>query len=428
MASIYSRKGTAQIWIKFAHPHTGEAVRQSLGITDAARARIAAKKIDALCLLARPEVASMALPEGLLLAAGLGLPSTSNAPIAGELPISEIVPRYIAFCRAENSAHHFASKLSILRRFFGSALVPFPEGNGSRPVITPAISATHLSQIDVSVVQRHIDGLSRPAPRRSPRRKRRGPSKDEPPPVSIDTRRHHRSVFLQLWHYAMTSGHLPPQNAHAKNPMAALPSYLETDREVLFLSETDIARQLEILEGDPLHIAVATMIFAGVRRSEALQLRPEDVNLEQEWISLRFRRPVGSDSPISGDKSKRKCGLKTGSRPIPLDPALGRILRDHIAAHPGTRHLCPGPLGRAWDKDNFSERLREANKRHGLIWTCNHYRHTFATRLLRRGTPTFLLARYMGNSVQVIEDHYAGFIPPTREQGFNFPPSPLPPT
>lgn len=70
------------------------------------------------------------------------------------------------------------------------------------------------------------------------------------------------------------------------------------------------------------------------------------------------------------------------------------------------------PTGDRMTSDTFGELLRQINRAAGLSWATQDFRHTFATNRIEEGWNLKTLAQEMGTSVQMLMEHYAGFIDP----------------
>jgi integrase len=140
------------------------------------------------------------------------------------------------------------------------------------------------------------------------------------------------------------------------------------------LEAVDIEEQLQVLAETPaLHVMVATFIFAGPRREEAMWLTPADVDLDRRLLRVRAKT-------FRGEAWQPKTGP---NRVVPIGDALLSMLRNYEApANRSWFFLSPG--GTRWHPDNFSAALRQVNDAHGLTWSCLDYRHTFGSHLAQR--------------------------------------------
>ena len=102
----------------------------------------------------------------------------------------------------------------------------------------------------------------------------------------------------------------------------------ETAPVITWLKADDIGKQLQVLDGTPtLHAMVATLIFAGLRREEAMWLTRADVDLDRRLLRVRAKT-------IRGDSWQPKTGR---NRVVPIGDALLAVLRTYEA-----------PANRSW--------------------------------------------------------------------------------
>ena len=134
-----------------------------------------------------------------------------------------------------------------------------------------------------------------------------------------------------------------------------------------------------------LEVAVlATFLFPGIRRQELLNLKLDDVNLEEDLISV-----------IEGK------GMKDRVIPIPFE--LKRVLQRYVkertaleifspyffSGHKYRRQLAVRTVTR------FFRRLKDAS---GIDFSAHKLRHTFATLMLHSKCDLFSLSKIMGHS------------------------------
>jgi integrase len=144
-------------------------------------------------------------------------------------------------------------------------------------------------------------------------------------------------------------------------------------------------------------------IYTGMRRGEVLAL---------SWPSIERASGV-----------VHVVGTKTGkarSIPLNLSPKLEAILDRHP-------HRIGSPLlfhdqdGKSLDMHRLDGVLDGAatsagiGKERGVLW--NRFRHTFATRLAATGRVSlFEVSKWMGNSAEICEKHYAAYLPSSQER------------
>jgi integrase len=146
---------------------------------------------------------------------------------------------------------------------------------------------------------------------------------------------------------------------------------------------------------------IATLLFAGLRPSEALGLQWRDVDLPRKVLSVRRGRTRWGDGMTKTEASEREVDLV-----VPLVQEFDSI--------PGARgaadYIFTGPRGAALDWNNFRQRtwrrlLRMAGVRMRPPYQC---RHTYAVNLLSDGANPHYVAHQMGHStLAMIIRHYA---------------------
>lgn len=145
---------------------------------------------------------------------------------------------------------------------------------------------------------------------------------------------------------------------------------------------------------------VAMYIYAGLRRSEALWLTPDDVDLKGRLIRIQAK-------DINGEKWRPKTKK---NRTVPINSTLLDELTQYMRLQYGTWFF-PSTEGMRWNADNFAQCLREINKAKGLTWSCAEYRHTFGSLLAQKGISLYKISELMGNSPEICRKHYAALVP-----------------
>jgi integrase len=152
-------------------------------------------------------------------------------------------------------------------------------------------------------------------------------------------------------------------------------------------------------------LATAFGLYAGLRPSEILVLRPSDITLPNPqdtgaWGTIRVTR--SEDGAGGADRTK------TGrSRTVPMHAKLVAIVREHQPYWKGElRHCGDGPP------------LTIAGWRYRMHAGCSgadvdrfsayDLRHVCATLMLQSGMNHALVAKRLGNSVPVLEAYYSG--------------------
>ncbi len=126
-----------------------------------------------------------------------------------------------------------------------------------------------------------------------------------------------RQVLHRLFAYATKHHAFRARDRRYPNPADGVERQHEAAPEIRFLSLQQVERQLDALEPNPLMRAmVATYIYAGLRREEALWLTHADVNLERRLIHVRAKT---IDGEFWQPKTRR-------NRVVPISSALHAIL------------------------------------------------------------------------------------------------------
>ena len=157
--------------------------------------------------------------------------------------------------------------------------------------------------------------------------------------------------------------------------------------------------------------ALLAAFHTGARRGELICLRWEDVNFETGRIHIR-RASVLRGAGTKRPKSRR-------GRLIPLTPELAQTLRE-VRAHrvPPSDWVFASPRGKRWLERNFSrtwEKIRAHAALKGVRPLPFHCaRHSFATWALTAGKSIKRVSEWTGDSVAVLEAHYAHIMPDDR--------------
>ncbi len=425
--------------MKFIHPFTGELIRESLGTSDEAKAELLRQRVELEAALLAPRFQAADLPrnvrkvlESRALHSDLdgngcnngtadreSFPprnissvatsiSTGNTPLVApaliaqtsmpfavmstplpRLRLDEALKAYIDSIREKNTPHHVAGKISMLRRFLGTQRTEqFVQEHTAKRCslrlptpIKPFFTGEFVDEITPLILQEFFQHLE----------------------VSTVTKRHYRELFHSFFDYSIKFGFYRPENFHCPNPVAALPSYHSKNHRIIYLTAQDVEAQLTVLEPYPdLYIGAAIMIYAGLRRAEALWLTRDAFSRDLSYISVTNR--VDEDTDI-------ESSLKTGERAVTIIPPLKRIIEKYLPALK-SRWLIPMNDGSRWDGNAFARKLRKVNTNAGLSWSPMHYRHTFATQRAAEGWSLLRISMEMGNSVTIVTKYYAAYMRP----------------
>jgi len=222
--------------------------------------------------------------------------------------------------------------------------------------------------------------------------------------ICFKTANNFREILQRLFQYAIAyHGYVCPDGKH-RHPIEAVKRFKVPEPQITWLSTTAIQEQLAAVKDDATtHALVATFIYAGLRRAEALWLTKVDVDFERLLIHVRAKT-------VNGESWQPKTAK---NRVVPMSRTLSRILTNYRSSrNPGkSAWFFPSPQGRGWDPDNFSQHLAVLNRQAALSWSCLDFRHTFGSHLAQRGVSLFKISRLMGNSPDICRRHYAALVP-----------------
>lgn len=219
------------------------------------------------------------------------------------------------------------------------------------------------------------------------------------------SKRHFRELFHELYQLALRNGSYIPPNPYAANPADELPSYQGKDGPVTVLSREDEIALYAAVESDSIiHFGCQLMVEGGFRLHETLALKRFDLDLSKGKIRLRMPHRERINS----------TGLKTGERTVTMRTPMRSMIEVYLQNHPGraSEWCFQGNADQRMTSDAFGKQLRELNRKAGLSWTTQDFRHTFATNRIAENWNLKVLAQEMGTSITMLMEHYAGYIDP----------------
>jgi len=379
MAAIFKRKRSKFWYVKY-YVH-GQQVYRSLQTTSERVARKLKEQIEA--------------------------DETRGELIApSKIPLPEFLEDFCQFMTTIRTAESYRGDLSSLRVFFGPICPSlklgthvnrrFREDDDGRPIKDrfqrKHVAVKELEDVTAGLIETFIARRIR---------------EDK---IAPKTANRLREILHRMFQYAIKKWRFVSPDRRYPNPVAAVERRREPAPEIRYLETAQIGQQLKILtEWPTLHALVATYIYAGLRREEALRLTLDDVNLDRRLIYVRAKT---IDGEFWQPKTKR-------NRVVPISMVLHGILSIYRPERKGPWFFA-SPQGVRWDGDNLSQKLRELNVESGLPWGCLDFRHTFGSHLAQKGESLFKIAELMGNSPEICRRHYAALCPEKMHDAVEF--------
>jgi integrase len=170
---------------------------------------------------------------------------------------------------------------------------------------------------------------------------------------------------------------------------------------------------------DEYRVLLELLAGTGLRIGEALALKVTDLRLDATAPHVRVRRSLTAGGRVKATKNRKR-------RDVPLSPSLVRTLRAHLLA------IRPTPSGWLFPSKSAADTpiratnarrhvLRPAVEAAGLSWDpgFHTFRRTYASMRLARGENLLTVARLLGDTVAVVEKHYAHLLPDAPPPGLD---------
>ena len=221
--------------------------------------------------------------------------------------------------------------------------------------------------------------------------------------IAPKTANRQREVLHRMFSYAIEQFRYVCPDRRYRNPAKGTKRIKESAPVITWLTLEEVENQLSVLQPDSVIFAmVATYIYAGLRREEAIWLTGKDVDLKDRLIRIQAKTV---DKRYWQPKTKR-------NRVVPISDALFDVLSTYRqSSHCIWFFPLPNGKGTRWNPDYFSEKLRKINSANSLDWSCLDFRHTFGSHLAQKGESLYKISALMGNSPEICRKHYAALIP-----------------
>jgi integrase len=194
-----------------------------------------------------------------------------------------------------------------------------------------------------------------------------------------------------------------------QNPMAKVKMPKVDNARDRFLTPDEAQTLLAAVKKRSLlwHDISLTSLHTGMRLSEVLALRPQDVDLQNRLI-----HPDG----------------KTGKRSIPMNDILFEALSCVVEAKQGAALLFPSRNGEQLSADAANNSFKRAvadaklnppdvDRRHKVVF--HTLRHTYCSWLATEGVPLYVIGEMVGHSSMEMTKRYSHLCPDKRNQTVN---------
>jgi integrase len=185
------------------------------------------------------------------------------------------------------------------------------------------------------------------------------------------------------------------------NPMSHVPTKREEEKEDPHFHSLQDVKVLIRKQNDLYHKAMLSVFFySGVSAHEFRGLKVDDYfKLKKQWY---LRVSPNEARNIKAGKRRRN---------IPVGTKLKKALDTYLEDHPGGDYLFPpiiqGCKTDYWNEGTLSRYLN--NQIFPSDMDCKSTRRTYGSLQLRNGKTFAEVAALMGNSIKMVEQHYARF-------------------
>ncbi len=182
-----------------------------------------------------------------------------------------------------------------------------------------------------------------------------------------------------------------------------------------FLREHESAPLIKAASNDDLRFILFCGFDAGMRRDEIVNARRDWFDLEARVIYVRSaeRAPRMRDSERPWTPKYRK------ERKVPLTAEFKKFLEKYLNRNLASYDYALKPevkWGKADYRYDFRLPFTKFMASQKLRWVTPHImRHSWTSNLASLGIPALELASWLGDSVKMVEKHYAHFYPSTRK-------------
>ena len=153
----------------------------------------------------------------------------------------------------------------------------------------------------------------------------------------------------------------------------------QTERE--YLTEEEVMEFVEAVDHKLAKVAILTMYYAGLRVSECLDLKMNDVNMDKKMLRV-----------IAGKGNK--------NRTIPISDKLFEVFEDYISWRVESEYFFATETTGEFSRVRLTAIIRETRKKLGLEKhvTPHTFRHSFASRLVLKDVNIVNISKLLGHS------------------------------
>jgi integrase len=214
-----------------------------------------------------------------------------------------------------------------------------------------------------------------------------------------------------------------------RNPMVAVECPKSQRPEMITMNETDIHLLLEFARSSPYYSLFYTLLFTGMRRSEALALKWADVDLLLLKVSVNKSLSY-LNTPKDGSRILLKQPkTKKSRRNISITPSNAVVLREHHQKQDEMRQSLGQPLlkdddfvfsdirGKPYLPNSVTHAWIKLVRRCGLNGIKLHSaRHSHASLLMKQGVHPKIVQERLGHaSISITLDLYSHVVPGLQE-------------
>ncbi|MCG8514512.1 MAG: site-specific integrase [Halanaerobiales bacterium] len=259
--------------------------------------------------------------------------------------------------------------------------------------IIPALGAIKLDQLHPMHIQTYLN-----------KKRVKGRKDGQPGGLSEKTLLQHYRILSKSLNQAVKWQRIK------YNPIRAVDAPKpEKKNKIVAMTKVQVKKLLNTVENDPwMYSFIFVALRTGMRRSELLGLRWEDVDLENKTIRVRqvLVTKMGTGTMIKGTKNL------SSTRSISITDAVINVLKKHKKRQTEIRLFLQSEYnsldlvfckenGTIYNPSTVNKRYRKARKKAGLsdMYTIHVLRHTFATMMLKADVNPKIVQEMLGHSV-----------------------------